>query len=96
MSPILKIEKHDERKELLFELKYLMSLTTRQRFEMMLKKSREVRELLEKSGHRKPFEVIKRKCGVKEELKILRNIKKMKKRGRDKQWKRLATNDLRE
>ena len=61
MSPLLKLDRHNEKKELLFELKYLMSLTTRQRFEMMLKKSKEVKELLAKSGHRKSFEVIKRK-----------------------------------
>jgi hypothetical protein len=61
MSPILKLKKDSEKKELLFDLKYLMSLTTRQRFEMMLRKSKEVKELLEKSGHRKPFEIIKRK-----------------------------------
>jgi len=60
MSPILKIDRHNEEKEIEFELKYLLSLTTRQRFEMMFKKSKEMRELLEKSGHRKPFEIIKR------------------------------------
>lgn len=60
MSPILKLKKDSAKKELLFDLKYLMSLTTRQRFEMMLRKSKEVKELLEKSGHRKPFEVVKR------------------------------------
>ncbi len=58
MSPVLKLREHDEKKEILFELKYLMSLTTRQRFEMMMKKSKEIKDLLEKSGHRKPFEII--------------------------------------
>ncbi|MEW6619349.1 MAG: hypothetical protein AB1422_08450 [bacterium] len=60
MSPILKLDKDNEKKEMEFELKYLLSLTTRQRFEMMFKKSKEMRELLEKSGYRKPFEIIKR------------------------------------
>jgi hypothetical protein len=60
MCPILKLKKHNEKKEIEFELKYLLSLTTRQRFEMMFKKSKEMRELLEKSGHRKSFEIIKR------------------------------------
>ncbi len=61
MSPILKLKRDNEKKETLFELKYLMSLTTSQRFEMMIKRSKEIKELLEKSGHRKPFEIIKRK-----------------------------------
>jgi len=60
MSPVLKLSEHDEKKEILFELKYQLSLTTRQRFEMMMKKSKEIKDLLEKSGHRKPFEIIKR------------------------------------
>jgi hypothetical protein len=60
MSPILKIERDNEKEEFIFKLKYQMSLTTRQRFEMMRKKSEEIRRLLEKSGHRKAFEIIKR------------------------------------
>lgn len=60
MSPILKLDKHNEKKEILFELKYQLSLSTRQRFEMMLKKSKEIKDLLKKSGHRKPFGIIKR------------------------------------
>ena len=60
MSPVLKLREHDEKKEILFELKYQLSLTTRQRFEMMTKRSKEIKELLEKSGHRKPSEIIKR------------------------------------
>jgi len=47
MSPILKIEKDNEKKEMLFELKYQMSLTIGQRFKMMLKKSEEMKKLLE-------------------------------------------------
>ncbi|MBI4838993.1 MAG: hypothetical protein HY806_07650 [Nitrospirae bacterium] len=61
MSPILKLNQHNEKKEREFELRYLLSLSTRQRFEMMFQKSKETRELLEKHGHRKPFEIIKRK-----------------------------------
>lgn len=60
MSPVLKLKKDNERKELVFELRYLLSLSTRQRFEMMFKKSAEVRTLLRKSGYRKAFQVIKR------------------------------------
>ena len=60
MAPILKLNQHDPKKEIEFELRYLKSLSTRQRFEMMFKKTRELVRLLEKSGHRKPFEIIKR------------------------------------
>lgn len=60
MGTVLKLDDHNEKKEILFELKYQLSLTIRQRFEMMLKKTREIKSLLEKSGHRKPFEIIKR------------------------------------
>ncbi len=66
MCPILKLKKHNEGKEIEFELKYLLSLTTRQRFEMMFKKSEEIKRLPEKSGHRPdPFgtKIIKRTEG---------------------------------
>ncbi len=61
MSPVLKLDRHDEEKEIWFELKYQLSLTTRQRFKMMFKKTKEMIRLLEKSGHRKASEIIKRK-----------------------------------
>lgn len=62
MSPILKIGpgEDDEDRELSFELDYLLSLTTEQRFEMMFRRSREIAEELIRHGHRKPFEVVKR------------------------------------
>lgn len=60
MGTVLKLDDHNEKKEILFELKYQLSLTIRQRFEMMFKKTKEIKRLLEKSGHRKPFEIIKR------------------------------------
>jgi hypothetical protein len=60
MSSILKLDRHNEKEEITFELKFQMSLTTRQRFEMMFKKTEEMKKLLEKSGHRKAFEIIKR------------------------------------
>jgi hypothetical protein len=60
MSPVLKLENDNQKKELIFELKYLLSLTTRQRFEMMLKKSEEIKNLLGKRGLRKAFQIIKR------------------------------------
>ena len=60
MSPVLKLERHNEEKEILFELKYQLSLTTRQRFAMMFEKTKEIKGLLRENGHRKPFEIIKR------------------------------------
>lgn len=58
---ILKLDKHDEDREIEFELKYLASLTTRQRFELMFEKSKELRSLLKKSNKKKnQTEIIKR------------------------------------
>lgn len=61
MSPILKLTKDDEEKELNFELDYQLSLTVEQRFEMMFKKSQELAKMLEENGHRKAVKIIKRK-----------------------------------
>ena len=81
MSSILKLGRHNEKEEIIFELKFQMSLTTRQRFEMMFKKTEEIKKLLEKSGHRKAFEIIKRTGSIDsedlEDLKILSEIKKL-------------------
>jgi hypothetical protein len=62
MSPILKVapDEQDEERELEFELDYLATLTTQQRFEMMFRRSRELKELLEQHGHRSPPEIVKR------------------------------------
>jgi hypothetical protein len=58
---VLKLDRHDENKEIEFELDYLTSLTTRQRFEMMRAKTMEMRRLLGKThGHRTATEIIKR------------------------------------
>jgi len=58
---ILKLDKDDEDKEIEFELDYLTSLTTSQRFEMMFRKTREMLRLLKKDGLRTTTEIIKRK-----------------------------------
>lgn len=63
MRGILKLSRHNSKKEIEFELNYLASLSVRQRFVMVLKKTKEMLDLLEKSGHRRPFEVIKRTQG---------------------------------
>ena len=60
MSPILKIDDDDEDKEIDFELDYQLSLDVDQRFRMMFQKSKELAEMLEKNGHRRPSEIIKR------------------------------------
>ena len=57
---ILKLSQDNPEKELEFEIKYLSSLSIKKRFEMMLRKSKEMVKLLEKSGHRRAFEIIKR------------------------------------
>ena len=40
--PILKLDQHDENREIEFELRYLKSLTKNQRFLLMQKKSKEI------------------------------------------------------
>jgi len=60
---ILKLDRHNEDKEIEFELDYLTSLTTSQRFEMMFRKTEELLRLLKKDGRRTTTEVIKRKPG---------------------------------
>ena len=57
---VLKLGKDNDRQEIKFELDYLASLTTRQRFQMMVQKSREMILLLKQNGHRKSTQVIKR------------------------------------
>ncbi len=57
---VLKLDKHNERQEIDFELDYLASLTTQQRFGMMLQKSREMALLLKRNGSRKSTQVTKR------------------------------------
>ena len=60
---ILKLDKDDEEKEIEFELDYLTSLTTRQRFQLMADKTREMLGLLKRNAHRKTTEIIKRTPG---------------------------------
>jgi uncharacterized membrane protein len=67
---LLKLNRHDEKKEIDFELDYLMSLTTKQRFQMMFEKSRQMARLLKKNWGRKTV-VVKRP------LNACRNRKKL-------------------
>ena len=57
---VLKLEKDDEHTEVEFELRYLKSLTTKERFFIMQKKSDEMKKMLRQCGYRKPFEIVKR------------------------------------
>jgi hypothetical protein len=57
----LKLGRHNEKKELQFELDFQRSLTTSERFEMMFRMSNIFKEMLIENGHRRPFEIIKRK-----------------------------------
>lgn len=58
---LLLLKKDDEKKEIEFELQYLLSLTIQERFQLMRRKSREMLALLEQNGHGKTAEVVKRK-----------------------------------
>lgn len=58
---ILVLKDSDEEKELEFELEYLASLSLQQRFAMMQQKSKELLTNLEKNGHRRTSQIIKRK-----------------------------------
>lgn len=60
---VLKLSKDNEQAEIEFELDYLASLTTRERFEMMRRKSREVASLGKQNGRRRTAEIIKRPQG---------------------------------
>ena len=65
---ILKLDRHNEEKEIEFELDYLTSLTTGERFQMMLQKREEMLSLLssatgKRNERRKTTEIIKRKPG---------------------------------
>jgi len=60
MGPILKLDTHDEERELEFEIDYLLSLSFAERFEMMISRSNEIKESLIRNGHRKPAEIVKR------------------------------------
>ena len=57
---LLKLAKDDPQRELDFELDFLLSLTVRQRFAMMKRRSRQTMLSLIRNGHRKPFEIVKR------------------------------------
>jgi hypothetical protein len=57
---VLKVKGDNPAKEFRFELAYLRSLTTQERFALMLRRSREMAEVLSRHGHRKTAGIIKR------------------------------------
>ena len=59
-NTILKLTEYDEEKEIIFELNYLLSLSIRERFQLMFNRNRELINLLEKNGHRRSPEIVKR------------------------------------
>lgn len=61
--PILILDWDSPKRELQFELDYLKSLSTQQRFKTMIKRSNEVKEMLIRYGYRKPVETIERASG---------------------------------
>ncbi len=58
---ILVLKDSDEKKEIEFELNYLLSLRTGQRFLLMQTKSQELKSNLVKNEYRKTPQIIKRK-----------------------------------
>lgn len=57
---ILILDDHDEDREIEFELRWLLSLTVEERFQLMIKRTKELLQLLEDSGHRTPSDIVKR------------------------------------
>lgn len=57
---ILKLEAHDEEQERRFDSDYLRSLSTEQRFRMVIETSTHIAQLLLDRGHRRAFEIVKR------------------------------------
>ena len=58
MTRILKLDNHDEDKEVEFELSWLLSLSIPERFQLMFKKTKELIDLLERNGHRRPSQFV--------------------------------------
>jgi len=57
---ILKLQHHDEEKEIEFELAYHQSLTLDERIAMLEERKAQFLKQLIDHGHRKPVEIVKR------------------------------------
>ncbi len=60
MTLILKLERDDPQRELEFELDYLLSLSSEERYRLMLRQSTDALEHMIRNGHLRPVEIIKR------------------------------------
>ena len=60
MSPAFKTRRHQEGKELDFEVRHQMTLTTQERFDAMISLSIELIKLAYRHGHRPTAKVVKR------------------------------------
>ena len=59
-NTILKLSDSDEEKEIQFELDFLFSLSLHERFQLLLNRNRELLDILDKNGHQRSSEIIKR------------------------------------
>lgn len=60
MRKILKLERHSPQREFEFDLDYLLSLTSQERFAILLRHSTEAVTRLIEHGYCRPTEIIKR------------------------------------
>ena len=59
-TKILKVLGDSPREELDFELKFISSLSLEERYDMLMQRSRDIKELLATNGHYQPVQIIKR------------------------------------
>ena len=57
---ILKLDEHNEKLEMEFEIECLSKMSVQQRFAMLEERKKIFLEQMIRYGHRKPFEIIKR------------------------------------
>ncbi len=62
-TKILKLSEENEEREIEFELEWLLSLSLNERYQLMFKRTKELLDILEKNGHRRPSQIIKRSTG---------------------------------
>jgi hypothetical protein len=77
--PVLKLEKDDENREIEFELRYLNSLTIKERFLIMKRKSDEMKKMMRRRGYRKSIKIFKRAARRPKDLEDLKYLRRLKK-----------------
>ena len=55
------LKEDNEEKELEFELEFQRSLSVEERYRMLIERMELINQILIQYGHRKPFEIVKRK-----------------------------------